>query len=344
MSDKTGIEWTEATWNPVTGCSKVSQGCKHCYALREWPRMAAAKHTVYFGRAFTDVMCHPERLEQPLRWKRPRRIFVNSMSDLFHEAVPFEFIDKVFAIMALAPQHTFQVLTKRPERMHCYINDYQRRQTTSGIVVPDCVIARLNGRTNMPELRWPLPNVWLGVSVEDQATADERIPLLMQTPAALRWISAEPLLGPVDLGLQCENWSDDIVMDPETGAYECCKACDYTGVGNAIDWVVVGGESGPKARPTHPDWARSLRDQCAAAGVPFLFKQWGEWQIASHENGHFDSDMARNGAHWVASDGSIHKPSSIGLENPCAMARVGKKAAGRLLDGIQHDGYPEIQP
>lgn len=277
---KSKIEWTDETWNPVTGCTKVSQGCKHCYAEREWARLSAnPKATAYFGRSFGDVQCHPERLEQPLRWKRPRRIFVNSMSDLFHEDVPVDFIAQVFDAMARCPQHTFQILTKRAARMQFLM---------------------------WSELDWkPLPNVWIGVSVEDQSTADERIPLLLQTPAAVRWVSAEPLLGPVDL----EFGEIDIALEKD-------------GFGNSailggIDWVVVGGESGPKARPMHPDWARSLRDQCAAVGVPFLFKQWGEW--ATGANGDYSQHK------WV--DGSVSY-------------RCGKKASGRLLDGVQHDGYP----
>ena len=168
--------------DPITGCTKVSQGCKHCYADREWPRLAAPRATpnIYTGREFTDVKCHPEKLDIPLRWAKPRRIFVNSMSDLFHEDVPDTFIDQVFEVMNEAGQHIFQVLTKRPERMR----DYMRARKWPAAVTVDAV---------------PPPNVWLGVSVEDQATVDERIPVLLQTPAAVRWISAEPLLSGVNL-------------------------------------------------------------------------------------------------------------------------------------------------
>lgn len=165
MSDKTGIAWTNATWNPVTGCTKVSQGCKYCYAEREWGRLSAnPKATTYHGRAFTDVACHPERLDQPLRWKKPRMIFVNSMSDLFHEDVPDAFIDKVFAVMALAEKHTFQVLTKRPERMREYLHHPDRYDLIGMTAMP------LVDTGSFGLLEWPLPNVWLGVSVEDQAT------------------------------------------------------------------------------------------------------------------------------------------------------------------------------
>lgn len=319
MADKTKIVWTDATWNPVTGCTKVSQGCKHCYAERDWARLVHMP--AFSGRAFTDVACHPERLDQPLHWKKPRRIFVNSMSDLFHEDVPDEFIDQVFAVMAQSPQHTFQVLTKRPERMREYMNHPVRLNMWADAEIP------------LVSSEWgdfPLPNVWLGVSVEDQATAYERIPLLLQTPAAVRWISAEPLLGPVDLRYFNYNYLDKLPK----------------GV-ISLDWVVVGGESGPKARPMHPDWARSLRDQCQAAGVSFLFKQWGEWAAASTlppttllpssrwawisiKGGEADSWMDVMHEKPLSDEGAHHE----------LMGRIGKSAAGRLLDGDLHDGYP----
>src|SRR3972149_1543422 len=191
MSDGSKIEWTEATWNPVTGCTKVSQGCKHCYAERDWPRLAAprAKPNIYTGREFTDVKCHPEKLDIPLRWTKPRRIFVNSMSDLFHEDVPFSFVDDVFTRIAFARQHIYQILTKRPERMLKY---FETKRLINSVIG-----------------EWPWKHVWLGVSCEDQATADERIPLLLQTPAAVRWISAEPLLGPIEFDWYfkiCKHW------------------------------------------------------------------------------------------------------------------------------------------
>jgi protein gp37 len=323
VSDKTGIEWTEATWNPVTGCAKVSQGCKNCYALREWPRMAAAKHTVYFGREFTDVQCHPERLDQPLRWRRPRRIFVNSMSDLFHADVPDEFIDRVFAIMglcfAMERGHTFQVLTKRTDRMRQYLSNPDTVWMVTRAM--KALGPELPGENSPPT--WPLPNVWLGVSVEDQETADERIPLLLDTPAAVRWISAEPLLGPVDL------------LATPAGDILCrCGGCMEMTRDTRLDWVIVGGESGPKARPMSPDWARGLRDQCAAAGVPFMFKQWGEWLPTDDWYEHHPVSLPLrvwHGGAWT------DNPEFDGEW----MARIGKRSAGRLLDGVQHDGYPQ---
>ncbi len=296
----TKIEWTDETWNPVTGCSKVSQGCKNCYALREWPRLAAnPKATAYFGREFTDVTVHPDRLGVPLRWTKPRKVFVNSMSDLFHEDVPFDFIDRVFAVMALSPQHVFQILTKRPQRMRDYMtfDDHGRWGFIDGRARQ--IYTQQHGRPFPPGkiLLGPLPHVWLGVSVEDQAMADERIPLLLQTPAAARWISAEPLLGEIDLtALRLSGGHFDALRGGDVGRSSVVETWP------ALSWVVCGGESGPNARPMHPEWTRSLRDQCAEARVPFLFKQWGE----------YDADRVR----------------------------VGKKAAGRLLDGVQHDSYP----
>ena len=252
MSDKSGIAWTEASWNPVTGCTKVSAGCKHCYAEREWTRLAAnPKSGVYHGRQFTDVACHSERLDQPLRWTKPRRIFVNAMADLFHESVPDAFIDQVFAVMALAPQHTFQVLTKRVERMReWFAPGYDNREHAVGQAMREIAASRGGDDAGLPE--WPLPNVWLGVSAEDQEAAEARIPALLETPAAVRWVSLEPLLGPVDLG----SW---LGPDPAT----------------KIAWVVCGGESGPGARVFRVEWAREILRQCRGADVPFFMKQMG---------------------------------------------------------------------
>ena len=227
MSDKTGIQWTDATWNPVSGCSKVSSGCKNCYAERDWARLSKNPKSPYFGRVFTDVRCHPERLDQPLRWKRPRRIFVNSMSDLFHEDVPFEFIAKVFDVMERCPQHSFQVLTKRADRMADFV-------------------ANIGGGRAAP--------AWLGVSVENQAAADERIPILLQTPAAVRFVSVEPML-------------DAVRLDP-------AWLRTYRG-SSTLNWVIVGGESGPHARACNVEWIRSIVAQCQAAAVPCFVKQVG---------------------------------------------------------------------
>lgn len=303
MGDSTGIEWTDATWNPVTGCTKVSQGCKHCYAERDWARLVHLP--AYQGRAFTDVECHPKRLDQPLIWRRPRRIFVNSMSDLFHPAVPFEFIEQVHEVIRESERHTFQILTKRPGRM---LEFWKWRKE----------VYLANAYTSTPPR-----NAWYGVSVEDQATADERIQLLLQTPAAVRWISAEPLLGPVRVGQYLSRTNMPGLSMP--GFVDSLPG---------IDWVVAGGESGPKARPSHPDWFRSLRDQCKAAGVPFLFKQWGEWspQADTLLNGKIDAILIDK-AHTYYGTAAGFCPAE-------GMFRFGKKAAGRHLDGMLHDEYP----
>lgn len=268
MGDKSKIGWTDATWNPTTGCTKVSPGCKLCYAKhQEWPRLSANQKTAYYGRRFEDVQCHPERLDQPLRWTKPRLIFVNSMSDLFHESIPFEFIDQVFAVMATCPDHIFQVLTKRPARMLRYMNETTRhRRGLAGrshmiaeqIIETDCrghdplVWDDPDDLANLSQ--WPLPNVWLGVSVENQEQADLRISLLRQCPAGVRWISAEPLLERLRLV--------DHVAD--------------------LDWVVVGGESGRHARPCHVDWILGLLGECKMADVPCFVKQLGGFPIEDY--------------------------------------------------------------
>lgn len=335
MSDKTRIEWTDATWNPVTGCTKVSEGCDHCYAETIAHRFAG---TAAYPNGF-DVTLRPERLDQPLRWRRPRRIFVNSMSDLFHKDVPDEYIARVFAVMALAPQHTFQVLTKRPGRMRSLFTsvDFWR---TVGYICDDA------GNPDVaPDRLHPAPNVWLGVSVENQKWADVRIPQLLVTPAAVRFLSCEPMLAPVTLDLiryfdaDCSGCSG--IQSP---AHD--KSCgNEPGEHWGIDWVIVGGESGPHARPMHPDWARSLRDQCVAAGVAFHFKQWGEWG--------FQGDSIRQCFIWpdgtALEAGETQRSPINGLPIPAAvpsrpgwvhLVRVGKRAAGRELDGRTWDEYP----
>lgn len=303
MGDNSKIEWTDATWNPVTGCTKVSAGCKNCYAERIMKR-------THPGRAFTDLLIHDKNtLDRPLHWKRPRRIFVNSMSDLFHEGLPTLFVDAVFQTMAAAKQHTFQILTKRPERMLGYISKSAYLSNS------------------------PLPNVWLGVSCEDQKTADERVPLLLDVPAAVRFVSCEPLLGAINLvNIIKHN------IEREIGV----KSIDKQ---SFLDWVIVGGESGPHARPMHPTWIQSLKDQCEAAGVPFFFKQWGEWIAASQK---FHTELIKPESigdlqcQWLQIDGAS-RPIGHGLmeSHDMLMMRVGKRNAGRLLDGVEWNQYPE---
>lgn len=297
MSDRSGIEWTDATWNVVIGCDKVSPGCDHCYAIRTAHRMQAHPNpkvsTPYAGTELSGewtgrVNLVPERLNLPLRWRTPRRIFVNAQSDLFHDDVPDDYIIDVFAVMAMARQHTFQILTKRHGRMRALLSD-------SGFSSELWERVGIVEYPDVPTEAWPLPNVHLVVSVENQQWAGIRIPALLDTPAAVRGISAEPLLGSIDL-------------------------TPYIADRRGLDWVIVGGESGPIARPMHPNWVRALRDQCTEAGVAFLFKQWGEW---TPESGHRYTDF-----HQFDDD-----PESF-------VMRVGKHTAGRELDGRLWDQFP----
>lgn len=290
---KSKIEWTEATWNPVTGCTEISPGCKNCYAKGMAKRLKAMGQHKY--RNEFKVTTHPECLDEPLKWKKPRRIFVCSMGDLLHEDVPDEFRNEMFDVIRLkADWHTYIILTKRPERALAFTE-------------------RLGWKP------WP-NNIWLGVTAENQERFDERWRHLKNIPAAVKFVSYEPGLGSLML------------------------PADFLELGKRA-WVICGGESGSGARPLHPDWVRSLRDQCEKADVKFFFKQWGEWQISSAENGHYDCDMTRNGAVWVHNDASITTPSSHrdkeGTE-PYAMIRIGKKKAGRMLDGVIHDAMPEV--
>ncbi|KZE34121.1 phage Gp37/Gp68 family protein [Chelatococcus daeguensis] len=383
MGANTKIEWTETTWNPLAGCSVVSPGCTNCYAMQMAHRIKRMTEgrtgnpadTPYFGTTRImngkaiwtgEVHLVDGALTAPLRWKRPRRIFVNSMSDLFHEAVPDEWIDRIFAVMALAPQHTFQVLTKRSGRMREYMNGIQSKIPFLGRMPLERIhleaAAHMEGDGGFMDalkdhgnvyslyldVPWPLPNVWLGVSAEDQRRADERVPDLLATPAAVRFVSAEPLLGPIDFTAIDGGLRDGVrlIFDAlEGGASDGDEF--ITGIFGQpdprLDWIIVGGESGPGARPMHPDWARSIRDQCAAAGVPFFFKQWGEWldeQVATAmhlapDAAMFDRFGAPKGPKW--------HPYEASDRNGGALIRVGKKSAGRLLDGREHNAMPEVR-
>lgn len=376
MGDKTGIEWTDATWNPVTGCDKVSPGCDHCYAETLTARFRG-KPGHYFERGF-DVQLRPDKLALPLskKWESPRRIFVNSMSDLFHGNVPVTYIAEVYGVMALAPQHTFQVLTKRHGRMHSVLKSSDLSGTGLSLSLEAMVRNVVDNRRATEErldwprgddLVWPLPNVHQIVSVEDQKHAELRIPVLLDTPAAVRGISAEPLLGPIDLerrqfdsdGFEPTWW---LTGRPRWGKSEP-EPCPNGGtiamspleIGPRLDWVIVGGESGPGARPMHPWWAESLHRQCDAAGVPYLFKQWGDWTpMAPMKDGRFDFSnritMTDDGNTYVPGDldwpdgtrrGEAYR-NDFNHHHPTSMYRVGKKKAGRELyhDGRTFDGYP----
>lgn len=290
------IEWTDETWNPVTGCTPISGGCQNCYAKRMSNRLK--------GRCGYDadnpfkVTLHPDKLDQPLRWKKPRMIFVCSMGDLFHEDVPDQIIGQVWHYATMAKQHTYLFLTKRPDRMK------------------DIFTRIANTYPN----QYPAPNIWLGATCENQARADERIPILLQIPAAVRFVSVEPMLGPVDLtriDIGGNVWINSLTGDcksyhPYGGMWKTSESK------NKLDWVICGGETGPGARPMHPDWVRSLRDQCVTAGVPFFFKSWGDW--------------------YPDGKGLYHAPSAIFGDT--VVHKLGKKAAGRLLDGQEWNQYP----
>lgn len=341
MGDNTAISWADATWNPITGCSPVSAACENCYAKRDWPRLASNTKSLYHDRNFTDVRCHPERLDQPLRWRRPRRIFVNSMSDLFHEDVPDAFIDQVMAIVALAPHHTFMVLTKRPARMKAYFDDITRDNRTRIVSLMDQPLwVNLPSGFIFPRFpnSFPFPNLWLGVTAETQETADQRIPILLQTPAAIRFLSVEPMLGAVNLKgkLGC-SYSGPM------GCHSPCDPCeDFPDCSNhLLDWVIAGGETGPGARPMHPEWVRSLRDQCQAAEVPFLFKQWGVW-AQFYDRDRDDPDWRNCPECPPPNERYVNLSGGHGFhgERVVAMRRVGKKAAGCLLEGIEWKQTP----
>ena len=250
MSAKSKIEWTDATWNPVTGCTKISEGCRNCYAERIANR--------FWDHPFTEVQLRASFLDkvfdQPYHWKKPRRIFVCSMGDLFHEDVPTSFIGDVVDVMGSTSQHTYMILTKRPQRMMELWN----------------INSAPGGRLGKNGLK----NVWLGVSVENQKAADERIPLLLQTPAPVRFVSVEPMLEEINLTKPfcktCENGQRGF---GSLSGFSPCPECDDNPGLHSLDWVICGAESGPGARPFEMGWARDLKNQCVQAGVPFFFKQ-----------------------------------------------------------------------
>jgi len=368
MGGPTSIEWTEHRWNPIVGCSVLSPGCTNCYAMGMAARIEAmnaalrpghGEATHYAGTTrkvngkavWTGklALAGDDVLLAPLKRKKPTTYFVNSMGDLFHEDCPDAWIDRVFAVMALCPHHTFQVLTKRAARMWEYLT--AGRAESVGLAMLTIVDRIPYGHRQLP---WPLSNVWLGVSTEDQKRADERIPELLATPAAVRFISAEPLLGGLDLTNigSATSTSARLGINALTGDSGRPGRIVAPRCWPKLDWVIVGGESGPDARPMHPDWARALRDQCAAAGVSFFFKQWGAW-APQHPK------WSRAESHAVANDGTNYRSADIAYPNGrrygeairaghdkahlTSMYRVGKKAAGRLLDGVEHSALPEAR-
>jgi protein gp37 len=312
------IEWTEKTWNPITGCTKISEGCRNCYAEPMANRLQAMGQIKY-THGFEKVVCHEKALEEPLKWKKPCKIFVCSMADLFHDDVPFDFIAKIFETMEKCPQHTFIVLTKRPERMVEFIGG----TSGAGLSAP------------------PLPNVWFGVTAENQEQADKRIPILLQIPAAKRFVSIEPMLGPIDLTDLAEDFPGKGHTDEDIqGGGGHMDALYYDGnpiddpryEGATLDWVIVGGESGKNARPIHPNWVKTIRDQCNTEDIPFFFKQWGEWKTEYREGTKVDMEYLKDNQTVAMGDGKT---------NHVLYTRVGKKKAGRLLDGKEYSEAPE---
>ncbi len=349
MADKSKIQWCDATINPCYGCSPVSPGCANCYAAKMAARMAHNPAVCQYFEGLTDknnrwtgrINLFPQQMEKALRWKRPRRIFVGSMTDIFHEAVPDSFLDQIFTDMALAQQHTFILLTKRPERMRHYIQGVHDEPVDTERDMALFDPWRATWGELCGQRPWPLRNVILMTTAEDQPRADERIPPLMAL-AGMGWktgVSVEPMLGPVDLnrihesgesehGMHWESWEScltgrkfDVWADQEAEGYP------------RLSWVICGGESGPNARPMHPDWVRSLRDQCAEARTPFLFKQWGELAPCRLQKIHGAYNRTNGRDHWE-------------LDPECngTMHRIGKHAAGRILDGVEHDQSPEVEP
>lgn len=291
----TKIEWTEETWNPVTGCTPVSEGCENCYARRIMANRLRGRFGYPLDKPF-GVTVHHKRLNWAGRWRKPRRVFVCSMGDLFHARVPPGFVVCVLDVIRENPRHTFLLLTKRPRVMCSWLEEFQK----------------MSGR---------LSNLWAGTSAENQRRADERIPWLLKTPAAVRFVSLEPLLGPVDL------------RPAFNGTYDAKCGTEK----RRLDWVIVGGETGPGARPMRPAWVRSIRDQCKSANVPFFFKSWGEWAPTGPLSAK-QAYVSHDGRWWPMSQAAEIES----MDRGCVMYRVGRKRAGRLLDdGVEHSEYPQ---
>lgn len=380
MADNTPIEWADATVNAINGCSLASPGCTNCYAMKQAHRVKIRRGLTQPGKGGMvwtgEVRFAEDQLLKPLAWKRPRRIFWNAHGDTFHPAVPDEWIDQVVATAAATPQHIHMILTKRSDRMRDYFTRLPER------------IDAWNCNAGLDFVDLPLANLWLGVSVEDQSRADERIPDLLATPAAKRFISAEPLLGPIDLtrimeagaeecfhdvklepisfeGRTCTEgrsslnaltghyWGEDLIDGQWEGwvDYHQSPGFGEPGYHKPLDWVIVGGENGP--RPMHRDWVRSMRDQCASAGVAFHFKQWGTFwptEAVPNDSGGvdfvppipIDASIMRL-RKWEGNETrAARRDESVGefFEPGHFAVPLGKKAAGRLLDGVEHNGMP----
>jgi len=356
MAERSSIEWCDATFNPWIGCTKVSPACDHCYAERDFD---LRRHVVQWGAGQARKRTAPANWKLPERWNNQafcectgcgsrceardappilgllnvvekwclaclkaavqparRRVFCASLADVFDNDVPVEWLVDLLDLIRSTPNLDWLLLTKR-------IGNWKTRI--------EAVIREIDGDDPCDLRSWlwswindsPPRNVWLGATICNQTEADRDIPKLLDTPAAVRFLSIEPMLGPIDLKLM--QYEDSNERDDDGRIIANTRR-------RGLHWVIVGGESGPKARPMHPDWARSLRDQCAAAGVAFLFKQWGEWGTIPGHGAHYPSG--------IAPDGSRVGPEDQFTEDCALMYRVGKKAAGRLLDGVEHDGFP----
>lgn len=391
MADHSSIEWTDATWNIVTGCSVVSPGCTNCYAmklagtrLKHHPSRQGLTIDTKAGPVWTgETRVNWEWISQPLDWARPRSIFVCAHGDLFHASVGWDDIAQIYGVMIAAHHlrgHVFQILTKRSERARELLNRedfWELANAEAGMLIMSRTDP-LNRRTDDARAasdddygpRKPPPGLWLGTSVEDQPRADERIPHLLATPAVVHFLSCEPLLGAIDLRSvkaprEPDEPEDSLEIDWRFDALEVGDYYWFDGEDgqpgdssdgpyrdHRIDWVIVGGESGPNARPMHPDWVRDLRDQCAeaalhgdAAPVPFFFKQWGEW--APGENARAAPTRTEQTADWWAgkwdfSSITVKQSEELHCDDAPALYRLGKRGAGRWLDGVLHDGMPEV--
>ena len=367
MAQRSRIEWCDATWNPVVGCSPVSAGCVNCYAARMAHRLGNNPATPQYagltgpdGRWLGQARMAQGHFNDPLTWRRPRRIFVCSMGDLFHESLHPVFVDNVVARMIMAPRHQYMVLTKRPERMRDY---FLSEETPGRLLRVSGVLSRIAPEAT-PNLPWPLPNVTLMTSIEDQSSVGSRLPPLLEC-GAQGWrtgVSIEPMIGPVDVSpyLQDIIHQDEIGLAGRNGPLITANGItDHDPWMRGLSWVICGGENGRGARPMHPDWVRSLRDQCKDAGVPFFFKGWGEWGTTRFDirDGLPAWDVFHSFEHYCAKaptrmckgdklicpDG--HVPTSgckEGKTYPMAIiTRVGKRKSGRLLDGVEYNQIPE---
>lgn len=351
----TKIEWTEETLNPVVGCDKVSEGCKNCYAINMANRLqgmpgskdkyaGTVKRTASGLNWTGKVNTHQATLDKLVKPHKPTKWFVNSMSDLFHDDIPFEFIDKVFAAMACCPDDIFQILTKRDKRMLEWFqwkDTSWKREGMQGDQRIRYYAYHLYGKQiESNDWVWPLPNVHLGVSVENNKN-EHRVKNLLLCPAAIHWVSAEPLLSHVDF--TDITW-DGILFNALTGVFDLPEI-PHPPIQGKIDWIVVGGESGANARPMHPGWVRSIRDQCKDYGVPFLFKQWGEWYPYGMDAPGTKGKYAIIPNDWSDSifcsiSYTDTYPRMMQLFGGCCVKKIGKKVAGRKLDGVEYNEYP----